>query len=189
MTSNNSLPPDIHYDVRMLTQLFNKPRWRVSLQKRRRFEKGDTDNVDDVPWGDHFNPNNQNDQEQDNGHPSDDENADVFIEPPAIDGIELVDAPRKVEKIRVNYVKSAKVVDVKALKETIWSQLKEDQKTTKEPVPFSNILESLPQNIPSEAMENINVPFCFICLLHLANEKGLSIDQEKGNLSELTIHQ
>lgn len=34
--SNNLLPEDVHYELRMLTQLFNKPRCRVSLNKRKR---------------------------------------------------------------------------------------------------------------------------------------------------------
>ena len=29
--NNNVLPPDVHYEIKTLTQLFNKPRWRVSL--------------------------------------------------------------------------------------------------------------------------------------------------------------
>lgn len=33
--TDNVLPPDVRYDVKMLTQLFNKPRWRVSLARRK----------------------------------------------------------------------------------------------------------------------------------------------------------
>ena len=35
-------------------------------------------------------------------------------------------------------------------------------------------------------MDDISTSYCFICLLHLANEKGLTIDNEPG-LEELTI--
>lgn len=39
---------------------------------------------------------------------------------------------------------------------------------------------------PRQAMEDISTSYCFICLLHLANEKGLVIDNEPG-FTELTI--
>src|SRR5690348_17170205 len=56
------------------------------------------------------------------GRGSDDEGGDIFIPPPAItDEMELVNAPRKIEQIKINYVKTAKTVDVKALKDTLWS--------------------------------------------------------------------
>lgn len=35
-------------------------------------------------------------------------------------------------------------------------------------------------------MSDISTSFCFICLLHLANEKGLVIEKQEG-LAELTI--
>jgi hypothetical protein len=41
--------------------------------------------------------------------------------------------------------------------------------------------------VPEDALPNISVPFAFICLLHLANEKGLSVEQVKGDLEELTV--
>jgi len=37
-------------------------------------------------------------------------------------------------------------------------------------------------------IKDISVAFCFICLLHLANEKDLEIISD-GSLSELTITQ
>ena len=41
---------------------------------------------------------------------------------------------------------------------------------------------------PKQAMADISTSFCFICLLHLANEKGLELEDEKeGELSEIRI--
>lgn len=37
-----------------------------------------------------------------------------------------------------------------------------------------------------QAMADISTSYCFICLLHLANEKGLSLSNEEG-LEELSI--
>lgn len=39
---------------------------------------------------------------------------------------------------------------------------------------------------PKQAMADISTSFCFICLLHLANEKGLSLNND-GGLEELII--
>lgn len=40
-------------------------------------------------------------------------------------------------------------------------------------------------------VSNVSVPYCFICLLHLANEKNLTITDQRNEdvnaLSELTI--
>ncbi len=47
-------------------------------------------------------------------------------------------------------------------------------------------MNNLQQFYPKQAMDDISTSYCFICLLHLANEKGLTIDNEPG-LEELTI--
>jgi condensin complex subunit 2 len=39
---------------------------------------------------------------------------------------------------------------------------------------------------PVQAMEDISTSYCFICLLHLANEKGLVLEDAEG-LTELNI--
>ena len=39
---------------------------------------------------------------------------------------------------------------------------------------------------PRQAMDDISTSYCFICLLHLANEKGLVITKTEG-LNELDI--
>jgi condensin complex subunit 2 len=39
---------------------------------------------------------------------------------------------------------------------------------------------------PKQTMSDISTAYCFICLLHLANEKGLVIDNEE-NFENLTI--
>jgi condensin complex subunit 2 len=36
-------------------------------------------------------------------------------------------------------------------------------------------------------MADISTSYCFICLLHLANEKGLVVEEEGGALQELLI--
>ena len=42
---------------------------------------------------------------------------------------------------------------------------------------FTDILQELRKMYTVKAMKDISVPFCFICLLHLANERNLSISR------------
>ena len=47
-------------------------------------------------------------------------------------------------------------------------------------------MNNLQQVYPKQAMADISTSYCFICLLHLANEKGLTLDIQPG-LEELNI--
>ncbi|KAF9963424.1 hypothetical protein BGZ65_003489 [Modicella reniformis] len=53
---------------------------------------------------------------------------------------------------------------------------------------FTEIIGGLSKMYPEQKLKEISVPFCFICLLHLANEKNLSIEGTEG-LTELVIRQ
>ena len=55
-----------------------------------------------------------------------------------------------------------------------------------EPLRFTQIMSDLQTVYPKQAMNDISTSFCFICLLHLANEKGLVIEKQEG-LSELMV--
>jgi condensin complex subunit 2 len=69
--------------------------------------------------------------------------------------------------------------------------------TAKEPEPFmlegvdpqlkfTNVMNDLQKVYPKNAMDDISTSYCFICLLHLANEKGLVIEKT-SELQELEI--
>ena len=58
----------------------------------------------------------------------------------------------------------------------------------KKPSKFTRIMNGLQQVYPKPAMADISTSYCFICLLHLANEKGLTLTDEEG-LEELRIRQ
>ena len=47
-------------------------------------------------------------------------------------------------------------------------------------------MNSLQSVYPKQAMADISTSYCFICLLHLANEKGLQIANEE-DLTDLNI--
>ena len=54
------------------------------------------------------------------------------------------------------------------------------------PLTFTSIMNGLQKVYPKQAMADISTSFCFICLLHLANEKGLTLNN-KDSLEELDI--
>lgn len=51
---------------------------------------------------------------------------------------------------------------------------------------FSEVMNGLQSVYPKAIMDDISTSFCFICLLHLANEQGLVIEKTEG-LTELDI--
>ncbi|KAJ8515716.1 hypothetical protein ONZ45_g6881 [Pleurotus djamor] len=103
---------------------------------------------------------------------------------------------RRVKPEFVKYAKRAKRVDVKKLKENIWKGLDIVTSTTGDadqehnmdvddaPKPtdptdarqFSSVISNLQRSYPPEKMRDISTSFCFICLLHLANEEGLRLE-------------
>lgn len=45
-----------------------------------------------------------------------------------------------------------------------------------EPRVFDSVVSNLRRTYPKDKMQDISTSFCFICLLHLANERGLKIE-------------
>ncbi len=62
------------------------------------------------------------------------------------------------------------------------TQKKEDA----QPLRFTSVMNNLQSVYPKQAMADISTSYCFICLLHLANEKGLELGNDEG-LEELSI--
>lgn len=54
------------------------------------------------------------------------------------------------------------------------------------PLKFTSMMQNLQTVYPKQVMSDISTSYCFICLLHLANEKGLVIENQEG-LQELNI--
>uniref|UniRef100_A0A8C9DQ26 Condensin complex subunit 2 n=1 Tax=Prolemur simus TaxID=1328070 RepID=A0A8C9DQ26_PROSS len=102
----------------------------------------------------------------------------------------LVAEPQKVNKIEIQYAKTAKKMDMKKLKKSMWSLLTEfSRKETdteanhsgagKEGAPvevagekmLSGLTKDLQKSLPPVMAQNLSIPLAFACLLHLANEK------------------
>lgn len=131
-------------------------------------------------------------------------------------GTQLVTQSRRLRPEYVQYARVAKKVDVRKLKEEMWrgigfdkvfeiskfdfGKLMSIQETSAQDttladntpqsnnrvLKFTSIMNDLQQVYPKQAMADISTSYCFICLLHLANEKGLTLSNEIG-LEELCI--
>lgn len=55
-----------------------------------------------------------------------------------------------------------------------------------EPQNFSSVVKGLSNLYPKKKFNDLSIPFCFICLLHLANEHNLEI-QSSSDMNELLI--
>lgn len=99
-----------------------------------------------------------------------------------LEGEEVAKPKHQAEVLKVNYAKVDKKVDVKALKQNVWFELCNstdgDAEEMKEEKSFQSVLEKLPEKLHRNVVNEISVPYCFVCLLHLANEKNLTLTQE-----------
>ncbi|KAI4861703.1 barren [Hypoxylon rubiginosum] len=125
-------------------------------------------------------------------------------------GTQLVTSTRRLRPEYVQYARVAKKVDVRRLKEELWKgmgfpEVDEDPNRSRLPTPptepvkkqqedekeapmlkFTSVMNDLQAVYPKTVMDDISTSFCFICLLHLANEKGLVIENTP-ELMELEI--
>lgn len=113
---------------------------------------------------------------------------------------ELVPEPHRVNKIEINYAKTAKKMDMKRLKNSMWTLLTDSpEKPTEEAEPvetpevcgekvFSQTTKTLLQTLPNTMAQNLSVPLAFVALLHLANEKTLEL-VKVDDMSDIIIRQ
>ncbi|KAF1943401.1 barren [Clathrospora elynae] len=116
-------------------------------------------------------------------------------------GAQLVTQSRRFRPEYVQYARVAKKVDVKRLKDELWRGIGFEDinappqlNSTDDPaikavdgsLTFTQVVNSLQSVYPKQALADISTSYCFICLLHLANEKGLVIDNQAG-FENLTI--
>ncbi|TVY49318.1 Condensin complex subunit [Lachnellula occidentalis] len=121
-------------------------------------------------------------------------------------GTQLVTQSRRLRPEYVQYARVAKKVDVRRLKEELWRGIGLEDPESELPPPtpsrstppmepkkgadgslkFTSVMQNLQGIYPKQAMDDISTSYCFICLLHLANEKGLVIENQEG-LMELDI--
>ncbi|XP_040051513.2 condensin complex subunit 2 [Gasterosteus aculeatus] len=113
---------------------------------------------------------------------------------------DLVPEPHRVNQIEINYAKTAKKMDMKRLKNNMWTLLtespenpaEEDDAVEKPEVcgekVFSKTTQTLLQRLPNTMAQNLSVPLAFVALLHLANEKNLEL-VKVDDMSDIIIRQ
>ncbi|XP_008057218.2 condensin complex subunit 2 [Carlito syrichta] len=119
--------------------------------------------------------------------------------------LNLVAEPQKVNKIEIQYAKTAKKMDMKKLKQSMWNLLTEFSRKEaeanqsdpgKEGAPMevtdkkmlSGLTKNLQKSLPPIMAKNLSIPLAFACLLHLANEKNLKLEGTE-DLSDVLVRQ
>ncbi|EDO18029.1 hypothetical protein Kpol_1045p13 [Vanderwaltozyma polyspora DSM 70294] len=95
---------------------------------------------------------------------------------------------------KVNYSRVAKKVDVRRLKNNLWKSIKilvgkvKDSEVGTEvlEIKLTDIAHEMSKMYSDETRKDISTSFCFICLLHLCNEHGLSV-KNMENYDDLTV--
>uniref|UniRef100_A0A8D1E781 Condensin complex subunit 2 n=3 Tax=Sus scrofa TaxID=9823 RepID=A0A8D1E781_PIG len=229
-----TLPTDFHYETESLVQLHLKPGTR--LLKMAQGQRAGTEHYEEVEAYDYNNPNDtsnfcpglqaadSDDEESEDlsvgpvgtfdhsGHPpmTTQDNNDM----PEVQGSDittygesnLVAEPQKVNKIEIQYAKTAKKMDMKKLKQSMWDLLTEFPKQAAaeanhsgngdagHPVAvadqklLSGLTKDLQQSLPPLMAQNLSIPLAFACLLHLANEKNLKLEGTE-DLSDVLVQQ
>ncbi|XP_012536953.1 condensin complex subunit 2 [Monomorium pharaonis] len=213
---NLTLPEDVHYDITQMSKLYLYHKIAVKLPNDREEadsvaiadvsdgERYDYNNPNDTQ---EYCPNVEHDDDYDdfgNRDVNDDCNFDdsaAVLSSQGLTGDNLVAAPKLVNKIPIAYCLKAKKIDMRELKKSIWSCLKftnnnatatspkemeAEVDTIKERKQFSDVYKSLPKLLTKSNAEALSVPISFISLLHLANEKGLSL-QSVPDMSNIII--
>ncbi|KAJ3020369.1 hypothetical protein HKX48_000898 [Thoreauomyces humboldtii] len=222
-TITHLLPDDMHFSSKDLLRLFLKPRYRIKFWRRgdqsgEAIKVPHDGPLDDEFWASHeTQPAGDSIEEHNPPHFSDSEVEDDEDDPSVSQthdqngetldfGDQLVDQPRNVRTQHLRYARVAKKVDVKRLKLELWRGFVGRDQTDREeedaPVPpsktptsFKSLITTLDDAYAEDPKKrkDISVAFCFICVLHLANEKNLKIEQAGGmgvqGLKDLSILQ
>ncbi|XP_069037710.1 condensin complex subunit 2 [Lepisosteus oculatus] len=209
LNKKTTLPADFHYEPDCLAKLSYKPSNTLSKLTKMRISGENLEEIGDYNYD---NPNDTanfcpdievEDDEEPAGFVGPDGTFEMTCHPgggsislPAeTNGADittygednLVAEPHKVNKIEINYAKTAKKMDMKKLKHTMWNLLTDQLNKSAEAregdesaavngmKAFSQTTKSLLQRLPSNMAQNLSVPLAFAALLHLANEKNLEL--------------
>ena len=98
----------------------------------------------------------------------------------------LADQPTKVGSTDITYTRNSKYVDIKLLKKHLWDSISEEITDAKfegkrvKSFSFQDLVQRTVRRMPMTEVENVSVQVCFICTLHLCNEKGLELVTDPG---------
>ena len=82
------------------------------------------------------------------------------------------------KKAEKNFGRLYRKFDIRSLKKKIWSSYEEIKN---EHIDFKNVVTNMSKNMTEDEIFSISTPTCFVCMLHLCNEKNLFIEQKDMN--------
>ncbi|XP_017270036.1 condensin complex subunit 2 isoform X2 [Kryptolebias marmoratus] len=212
-----TLPADFHFPPEKLSQLSLKPSTSLSQEGQKRLSGELGEGIGDYDYNNandtvNFCPGLQGSDSDDDvegfAASDDTQTSGDGIPPPSqdLEGVStygednLVPEPHRVNIIEINYAKTAKKMDMKRLKNSMWTLLTESsektaqvEKTAETPEVsgekvFSQTTKTLLQRLPNTMAQNLSVPLAFVALLHLANEKNLEL-VKVDDMSDIIIRQ
>jgi len=209
---STTMPEDLHYQLKDLCTLFTKPTVRVG-QGSSAGGDGVGSSAGGEGWYDYGNENDMENFCPDEGGGMDDDDDDDMggdgggfgdFGDSQLDDSGMIGAPQLVGDTKINYARAAKKGDVHLLEESIWDTIEDKSKTALSDASnkkkdagavdirgFQETIGGINEHVPSDKkdmLKDVSVPFCFICLLHLANEKNLVLTDDKlGLLNRLDI--
>lgn len=198
--NNHLLPDDLYFSSDQLTKLFSKPDQKLHIFRRKinvRSVEGSAEPDESKPadatfWADNYKDRDENPQDDDFGYDNNDfgglDDAAFDVDSVPADekvtlGTQLITGRAKPEYL--NYSKKAKNVNVKRLKDNIWKSIEVKNELEKE-MQFSELVTDIAKMYPVEQKKDLSTSFCFICLLHLANEHSLTIENNEA-LDDLKV--
>ncbi|NXX80817.1 CND2 protein, partial [Urocolius indicus] len=227
---STTLPADFNYDPKNILQLFLKPTVKLFSTSK---PESSLDHEDHIGEYNYNNPNDTSNfcpalQASDSGDDDDDpvpfmgqtefnltahpEGQDAELNRAAGDAdittygeLNLIAEPQKINRIAIQYAKTAKQMDMKRLKKSMWHLLtdrqkaeevedaeKEEEKDNTSMVAGEKVLSGLTKQLlhrlPALMATNLSVPLAFACLLHLANEKNLKLESTE-DLADVLVRQ
>ncbi|KAK0139939.1 Condensin complex subunit 2 [Merluccius polli] len=212
-----TLPSEFQFPPETLSQLSLKPSSTLRQEAQKRLSGDLAEGIGDYDYNNandtaNFCPGLQGGDSDDDGEgfgesgdtqPSGDEVTPSSQDPEGFSIYgenDLVPEPHRVNTIEINYAKTAKKMDMKKLKNSMWSLLTESpEKSKEESEPaetsevagekvFSQTTKTLLKSLPSTMAQNLSVPLAFVALLHLANEKNLEL-VKVDDMSDIIIKQ
>ena len=82
------------------------------------------------------------------------------------------------KKVEKNFGRLYRKFDIRALKKKIWTSYDDIKQ---EQTDFKNVVMNMSKGMNDDELFSISTPTCFVCMLHLCNEKNLFIEQKDTN--------
>eukprot|EP00477_Mikrocytos_mackini_P000979 GAHX01001050.1.p1 GENE.GAHX01001050.1~~GAHX01001050.1.p1 ORF type:complete len:630 (+),score=155.76 GAHX01001050.1:50-1891(+) len=86
--------------------------------------------------------------------------------------VTVYDSNREREGINIDFDIVPKHLDVGSLKRKIWRSISTNEKETQ----FEDLIHSVKGTVDNKFKDDITPAYCFVCLLHLANENNLELE-------------